>query len=222
MSAAAPSSIGPRRRSIPPSRSSRPSFTRPSSKLTWRRIGDRVGDQHGIGDPVDGEVAPRGQGADDAREHRCQQLGAVDRQLGPLSLLRLDLDFVSRGLRTATPQRHAHHDLGAPIDAAGDREAARKRGDQRETQAQAVAVAVRLWADSRTFVANHDGQSFRVGPRLDAERPGLAPIGMQDDVHAGLGDDGLQIGQPGLVHADLLGQPSEGMANHSHVLGLGR
>ena len=52
--------------------------------------------------------------------------------------------------------------------------------------------------------------------------PGLAVVGVDDDVHAGLGDDGLQVGDAGLVHADLLGEPGEGVADHRDVLRSGR
>ena len=49
---------------------------------------------------------------------------------------------------------------------------------------------------------------------------GPAPIrvGVDDDVHAGLGDDRLQVGDPGLVHADLLGQPGQRVADDRDVL----
>jgi hypothetical protein len=45
---------------------------------------------------------------------------------------------------------------------------------------------------------------------------------VNDDVHAGLGDDRLQVGEAGLVHADLLRQAGQRMANYSDVLGFRR
>ena len=69
--------------------------------------------------------------------------------------------------------------------------------------------------ESRTITLEAVG----IGMGLDVERARLAAVGVDDDVHAGLGDDGLQVGDPRLVHADLLGQPGERVADDRDVLG---
>ncbi len=115
-------------------------------------------------------------------------------------------------------QRQAHHHLGAAIKPAGDAEAAGERGDQREAESEAGPIGIGLWADPGATVADGHGQALAVGLGLDHQRAGSVGIGVDDDVHAGLGDHRLQIGEPGLVHADLLGQPGQSVANHRDVL----
>ena len=73
-------------------------------------------------------------------------------------------------------------------------------------------------ADSRAAVADGDGEALGVGLRFDRQRAGFARVGVDDDVHAGLGDDRLEIGDAGFVHADLFGEPGEGVTNHRDVL----
>ena len=140
-----------------------------------RRAGDRVGEQDRVGDAVDGEVAAGGERADDPRQHRREQLGAADGDLGaasPRPRLRLGADPPP----SAPPplQRQAHRHLGAAVEAAGDREAAGEGGDQREAEPQAGALDVGLRADPGAAVADDHGQAVAVGLGLDLERPGLA------------------------------------------------
>ena len=180
------------------------------------RGGDPVGDQDRVGDSLDGKVTARCQGADYSRQDRPEQLGAVDDQLG--ADLRDRLHFDGAAVAVAAPQRYPYGDLGPPVDPPRDREAAGERRDQREPEPQALAAGVRLGAYPHALVADDDGEPGVVGLGFDAERAGLAPVGVEGDVHAGLGDDGLQIGQPRFVHADLLGQTGQSVPDQSDVL----
>ena len=70
----------------------------------------------------------------------------------------------------------------------------------------------------RPCIADDDGEAVGVGVGLDCKWAGLTRIGMGDDVHACLGDDGFEIGDPRLVHPDLLGETGEGVSDHRNVL----
>ena len=69
------------------------------------------------------------------------------------------------------------------------------------------------------MVADDDAEALGIGKRLHLERAGLAlRVGVDDDVHAGLGDDRLQVGDRRLVHPDLLGQPGESVTDDRDIL----
>ena len=188
-----------------------------------RRVGDRVGDQDRVGDAVDGKVAAGGQGADDPRQDRGEQLGAAD---GDLGARRSRSRPASRAVRRPRRRR--------PAGAAAFRPRCRGRGRPRsEKLLESAAISERPRrrldgsASGRGRIPTPESRTTTVRPsdrrlRLDAERPGLAFVGVDDDVHAGLGDDGLQVGDPGLVHADLLGQAGQGVADHGDVLRASR
>ena len=101
--------------------------------------------------------------------------------------------------------------------AAVDLEAAGEGGDQRQADPQARALDVGAGADAAAGVAHDDGQALVLRARLDLERPGPSSVGVDDDVHAGLGDDRLQVGDARFVHAELLGQPGECVADDRDV-----
>jgi hypothetical protein len=118
-------------------------------------------------------------------------------------------------------ERQAHRHLGAAVGAAGDREAVAEGADQGEAEAQAGPLDVGPRADSDPPVADDDNQAVTVGAGLDVERPGAALVGVDGDVHAGLGDDRLEVGQARFVHPDLLRQPGEDVADHGNVCRFG-
>ena len=114
-----------------------------------------------------------------------------------------------------------HADFGPPLDPAADLEAGGERRDQRQADPQARAVDAGARADPAAEVPHRDGQAVAVGHRVDFQQAGLAlRVGVDDDVHAGLGDDGLQIGGRSVVHPDPLRQPGDRVAHHGDVLRL--
>ena len=115
-------------------------------------------------------------------------------------------------------QGHPHRDFGAAVEPAGDREAAREGRDQRQAEPQARAVDIGLGPDAPALVADDDREPFGIGVGLDRQRARLPRVGVGDDVHAGLGHDGLEVGDSRFVHPDLLSEPGEGVPDHSDVL----
>ena len=185
--------------------------------------GDRVAQQHRVGEAVDADLLARGEGAEDAGEDRLHQLRRTDphlgrrRRRGQLAPRRLDRVF----LVAAQPQVHA--DRGAAVAAAADLEAGGEGGDQGEADPQARPVDVGARPDPHPAIADLDRQALVLGEGVDFERPlAVLGVGMDDDVHRRLGDDRLQVGERGLVHPQLLAEAGESMPNHGDVLRPGR
>ena len=186
--------------------------------------GDRIAEQHRVGEAVDGDLVAGGEGAEGAAEDRRRPARAgrpasrsPRRRLGAAAT-RLALGrSSSRG-----SERQVHADLGAAVDAALDLEAAGEGGDQGQADPQAgpsTSGRGRIpMPKSRTTTV----RPSMLGHRLDLEQARLVlRIGMDDDVHAGLGDDRLQVGDPRFVHPDPLGQAGEGVTDDRHVLSPG-
>ena len=76
------------------------------------------------------------------------------------------------------------------------------RRDQRQAHAQALAVRVRARADAGPAIAHdhHEGVTVAVG--VDLQRPSAVLVGMDDDVHAGLGDNRLQVRHLRRIHVE--------------------
>ena len=156
------------------------------------------------------------------REHRREQLGAADRELGRVGLGRLDLGPAGRRRRRRRPAAGTRIITSVP----------RSRPPEMLKLLERAAISER---PSRGWLARRRprgrmpvplSRTVTVRPSssglgLDAERTRIALVGVDDDVHAGLGDHRLQVGDPGLVHADLLGEAGQRVADDRHVLGLG-
>ena len=195
----------------------------PSVEAARGAGGDRVAEQHRVGEAVDGDRAAGGEGAQGAAEDRADQVGVADSQLGLLGGgRRAGLLTVLPRLLATSPQRQVHADLGAAVDAALDLEAAGEGGDQGQADPQAGPVDVGARPDPHPEVADDDGEALLAGDRLDLEQTRLiGGVGVDDDVHAGLGDDRLQVGDARFVHPDPLRQAGEGVADDSDVLRSG-
>ena len=115
-----------------------------------------------------------------------------------------------------------HDDLGAAVEPAREREAAGERGDQRKPEAQTGRFCLGSGPDADAGVPHGHREAVGLGLGLDLERPGISFVGVHDDVHAGLCDDGLQVGDAGFVHAYLLGKACQGVPDDRDVLRFGR
>ena len=218
---AAPLRIGPTVSSTPSGRSAMLSCTWPSAKPRGAAGGDRVGEQHRVGDPVDGDLVAGGERGQRAAQHRPEELRRADPQLGRLGHRRAAAVRVrsSSADRPASCSGRCMRISVPALDPAADLEARGERRDQRQADPQAGPVDAGARADPRPKSRTATVRPSCVGHRLDLERAGLAlRVGVDDDVHAGLGDDRLQVGDRRLVHADPLGQAGDRVAHHRDVL----
>ena len=184
--------------------------------------GDRVAEQHRVGEAVDADFLARGEGAEHAGENGAHQLGRADPHLGAVGRRRGQARLESR-LRIDCVEREVHPDHGAAAAAAADLEAGGEGGDQGQADPQARPVDVGTGTDAHALVADLDRQPVALGEGLDREHSLCAlRVGVDDDVHRRLGHDRLQIGDRRLVHPEVLTEARQGVADDGDVLGPSR
>jgi len=174
-----------------------------------------VAEEHGIGEAVDGEIGAGGEDGDHPREHWCDKLARRHPDLGRVGGVRHRLE---RRSLLGFGERHLHRHPRPLPGPSADFEAGRQGGDQRQSESQALAIAVGSRAEPAAVIGDGDDKRVALRGGLDLERADLVLIRMRDDVHARLRDDDLEVVDTGRVHVERLGQTGDGVADDGDVL----
>ena len=178
----------------------------------------RIPEQHRVGKALDRELGPSGECADHPGENRANHRPGGDLHLQLLVRLEL-LGPIRVRSRGSLAEREAHCQAGAVSGTAPDLEAVRKRGDQRQAEAERGLVSHRrARLKSTAAVADLDLERFVGRDRGYLERPVVVLVGVQNDVVAGLGDRGLEVVHALGGGAERLAQAGHGLAHDDHVL----